>query len=310
MFVNSKTHPTLQGRRRRACGVAIVVMLLVTLMGEGLFAQDANDQLRWRFQPGQRFNVSLTKTGNVETQVDTRIRKVEIESQLEFEWNVIKVAKGETTIEQKLTRVVLESGAPGDVSAQRLSYDSSNVVYRKGISNTVANQLKPLIGLTYQFVISDRGEVKSVMIAEDQQSIVEAIPASLPIKDLLTSKGQQSNLGSATWVCPESMSDDRTWKTKQPLDSELGTYNRISRYTAGEPEDEVVQIDFVTDVKHDPKMALKMFEGTGRIEFDTADGYVRSSESSTRMTTESPYRDLVVKTTIEMASELKMEKLN
>lgn len=310
MFVNSKTHPTLKGRRRRACGVAIVVMLLVTLMGEGLFAQDANDQLRWRFQPGQRFNVSLTKTGNVETQVDTRIRKVEIESQLEFEWNVIKVAKGETTIEQKLTRVVLESGAPGDVSAQRLSYDSSNVVYRKGISNTVANQLKPLIGLTYQFVISDRGEVKSVMIAEDQQSIVEAIPASLPIKDLLTSKGQQSNLGSATWVCPESMSDDRTWKTKQLLDSELGTYNRISRYTAGEPEDEVVQIDFVTDVKHDPKMALKMFEGKGRIEFDTADGYVRSSESSTRMTTESPYRDLVVKTTIEMASELKMEKLN
>ena len=310
MFVNSKTHPTLKGRRRRACGVAIVVMLLVTLMGEGLFAQDANDQLRWRFQPGQRFNVSLTKTGNVETQVDTRIRKVEIESQLEFEWNVIKVAKGETTIEQKLTRVVLESGAPGDVSAQRLSYDSSNVVYRKGISNTVANQLKPLIGLTSQFVISDRGEVKSVMIAEDQQSIVEAIPASLPIKDLLTSKGQQSNLGSATWVCPESMSDDRTWKTKQLLDSELGTYNRISRYTAGEPEDEVVQIDFVTDVKHDPKMALKMFEGKGRIEFDTADGYVRSSESSTRMTTESPYRDLVVKTTIEMASELKMEKLN
>lgn len=310
MSANSKTYPTLGGRRPRACGTLIVVMLLLTLMGDGLFAQDANDQLRWRFKPGQRFNVSLIKTGNVETQVDTRIRKVEIESQLEFEWNVIKVAKRETTIEQKLTRVVLESGAPGDVSAQRLSYDSSNVVYRKGISNTVANQLKPLIGLTYQFVISDRGEVKSVMIAENQQSIVEAIPASLPIKDLLTTNGQQANLGSATWICPETMTEDRTWTTKQQLDSELGKYNRISRFTAGEPEDEVVQIDFVTDVKHDPKMALKMFEGKGRIEFDTTAGYVRSSESSTRMTTESPYRDLVVKTTIEMASELKMEKLN
>ena len=310
MFVDSKTYLTFGGRRPHACGVVIVFMLLVTLMGDGLFAQDATDQLRWRFKSGERFNVSLIKTGNVETQVDTRIRKVEIESQLEFEWNVIKVAKGETTIEQKLTRVVLESGAPGDVSAQRLSYDSSNVVYRKGISNTVANQLKPLIGLTYQFVISDRGEVKSVMIAEDQQSIVETIPASLPIKDLLTTKGQQANLGSATWVCPESMSDDRTWQTKQLLDSELGTYDRISRYTAGQPENEVVQIDFVTDVKHDPKMALKMFEEKGRIEFDTADGYVRSSESSTRMTTESPYRDLVVKTTVEMASELKLEKLN
>jgi len=308
MFANSKTYPTFAAKHR--CGGVIVMMLMVTLLSDGLFAQDAKDQLRWRFKPGERFDVSLIKTGNVETQVDTRIRKVEIESQLEFEWNVIKVAKGETTIEQKLTRVVLESGAPGDVSAQRLSYDSSNVVYRKGISNTVANQLKPLIGLTYQFVISDRGEVKSVMIAEDQQTIVEAIPASLPIKDLLTSKGQQSNLGSATWVCPETMSDDRTWKTKQLLDSELGTYNRVSRYTAGQPEDDVVQIDFVTDVKHDPKMALKMFEGQGRIEFDTADGYVRSSESSTRMTTESPYRDLIVKTTIEMSSELKMEKQN
>ncbi len=310
MFVNSRPYQTFPTNRSYDCGVVAVALLLVTLMGNGLFAQNTNDQLRWRFQPGERFNVALIKTGNVETQVDTRIRKVEIESQLEFQWNVIKVENRKTTIEQKLTRVVLESGAPGDVSAQRLSYDSSNVVYKKGISNTVANQLKPLIGLTYQFVISDRGEVQSVMIAEDQQSIVEAIPASLPIKDLLTSKGQQANLGSATWVCPESMTEDRTWQTKQLLDSELGTYDRISRYTAGEPEDEVVQIDFVTDVKHDPKMALKMFEGKGRIEFDTAEGYVRSSESSTRMTTESPYRDLVVKTTIEMASELKMEKLN
>jgi len=310
MFTNTKTHPTFATKRPHRCGVVAVMMLLVTLLGDGLFAQNANDQLRWRFKAGERFDVLLIKTGNVETQVDTRIRKVEIESQLEFEWNVIKVAKRETTIEQKLTRVVLASGSPGDVSAQRLSYDSSNVVYRKGISNTVANQLKPLIGLTYQFVISDRGEVKSVMIAEDQQTIVEAIPASLPIKDLLTSKGQQSNLGSATWVCPESMSDDRTWRTKQLLDSESGTYNRVSRYTAGQPEEGVVQIDFVTDVKHEPKMALKMFEGQGRIEFDTADGYVRSSESSTRMTTESPYRDLVVKTTVEMSSELKMEKQN
>jgi len=290
--------------------MTLFMMLLITLMGDALFAQSANDQLRWRFEAGERFQVSLFKTGNVETQVDTRIRKVEIKSQLEFQWSVIKVDKGESTIEQKLTRVVLESGSPGDVSDQRLSYDSANVVYKKGISNTVANQLKPLIGLTYQFVISDRGEVKSVMIAEEQQHIVEAIPVALPIKDLLTSKGQKSNLGSATWVCPESMTGDRTWKTKQLLDSELGTYNRVSRYTAGEPEDDIVQINFVTDVKHDPKMALKMFEGKGQIEFDTADGYVRSSESSTRMTTESPYRDLIVKTTIEMASELKMEKLN
>lgn len=310
MFVNSPPEPIYRIRLHLIHSAIVIATLLVSLLGNRLFAQDAGDQLRWRFETGERFHVALLKTGTIETQVDTRIRKVEIESQLEFQWNVIKVAGRETTIEQKLIRVVLESGAPGDVSAQRLSYDSSNVVYRKGISNTVANQLKPLIGLTYQFVISDRGEVQSVMIAEDQQSIVEAIPASLPIKDLLTAKGQQANLGSATWVCPESMPDDRTWQTKQMLDSKLGTYDRISRYTAGQQEDEVVQIDFVTDVKHDPKMALKMFEGKGRIEFDTAEGYVRSSESSTRMTTESPYRDLIVRTTAEMASELKMEKLN
>jgi len=310
MFNNKKKYPPLLKRRPRLFGAVIVVTIMAALAGDGLFAQDADDQLRWRFELGERFNVSLIKTGNVETQVDTRVRKVEIESQLEFEWNVINVAPGETTIEQKLTRVVLESGAPGDVSAQRLSYDSSNVVYKKGISNKIANQLKPLIGLTYQFVISERGEIKSVMVAEDQLRIVEAIPAELPIKDLLTSKGQQSNLGSATWVCPETMSEDRTWKTKQLLDSELGTYNRISRYTAGQPEDKVVSINVVTDVKHDPDTALKMFEGKGQIEFDTADGYIRSSESTTRMTTESPYRDLVVRTTVEMASELKMEKQN
>ena len=273
-------------------------------------AQDANDQLRWRFENGERFKVTLIKTGNVETQVDTRIRKVEIESQLEFDWNVVKTDKGETTIEQTLKKVVLESGAPGDVSAERLSFDSSNIVYKKGISNTIANQLKPLIGLTYQFVMTDLGEIKSVMVAEGQKRILEAIPGTLPIKDLLTSKGQQSNLAAATWICPETMSDDREWSTEQVLDSELGTYNRISRYTAGDLDGDTIQIDVVTDVKHDPKMALKLFEGKGQIEFDAAEGFVRSSESSTRMTTESPYRDLIVKTTIEMESELKMEKQN
>jgi len=106
------------------------------------------------------------------------------------------------------------------------------------------------------------------------------------------------------------MSDDRTWKTEQMLDSKLGTYNRTSRYSADQPEDNIVEINFVTDVKHDPNAALKMFEGKGQIEFDSQDGFVRSSESSTRMSTEAPYRDLIVKTTVEMASELKMEKLN
>lgn len=292
---------------------AVATLLLTVVLASFSVAQQSDneqEQLRWRFQTGDRFNVSLVKTGNVETQVDTRIRKVEIESELEFDWNVLNVGQSETTIEQTLTKVVLESGAPGNVSEQRLSYDSSNVVYKKGISNQVANQLKPLIGLTYQFVITDLGEIKSVMIAEEQQKILEAIPAMLPIKDLLTSQGQQSNLGSATWVCPPSLETDRKWQTERLLDSDLGTYNRISRYTAGPAEDSVVQIDFVTDVKHDPKMALKMFEGKGQIEFDTEGGFVRSSESSTRMTTESPYRDLIVKTTIEMASEFKMEKLN
>ena len=272
--------------------------------------QDSNDQLRWRLQDGERFNVTLTKSGNVETQVDTRIRKVEIESQLEFDWNVVKTGKGEITIEQTLKKVVLESGAPGDVSAERLSFDSSNIVYKKGVSNTIANQLKPLIGLTYQFVMTDLGEIKSVMVAEDQKRILEAIPSTLPIKDLLTSQGQQSNLAAATWICPKTMSNDREWSTEQMLDSQLGTYNRISRYTAGELDGDTIQIDVVTDVKHNPKMALKLFEGKGQIEFDAAEGFVRSSESSTRMTTESPYRDLIVKTTIEMESELKMEKQN
>ena len=273
-------------------------------------ASTTDNQLRWRFETGERYKVTLTKTGNVETQVDTRIRKVEIESQLEFDWNVVKTDKGKTTIEQTLKKVVLESGAPGDVSAERLSFDSSNIVYKKGISNTIANQLKPLIGLTYQFVMTDLGEIKSVIVAESQKRILEAIPASLPVKDLLTSKGQQSNLAAATWICPESMSDDRQWSTEQVLDSQLGTYNRISRYTAGELDGDTIQIDVITDVKHDPNMALKLFEGRGQIEFDAADGFVRSSESSTRMTTESPYRDLIVKTTIEMESGLKMEKQN
>ena len=292
--------------------IAIGTLLLTVISNDWCLAQEteSDSQLRWRFQKGEQFKVTLVKTGNIETQVDTRIRKVEIESELEFDWNVIKTGDGEATIEQTLKKVVLESGAPGDVSAERLSFDSSNIVYKKGVSNTVANQLKPLIGLTYQFVISDLGEIKSVMVAEDQKRILEAIPAALPIKDLLTSQGQQSNLAAATWVCPETLSDDRQWSTEQVLDSKLGTYNRISRYTAGDLDGDTIQIDVVTDVKHDPKMALKLFEGKGRIEFDAADGFVRSNESSTRMTTESPYRDLIVKTTIEMESELKMEKQN
>ncbi len=299
------------GHLIRRLVIPLTVALVVISSGTDLsVAQDSGGQLRWRFQNGDRFSVSLVKTGNVETQVDTRVRKVEIESRLEFDWKVIKVGNGETTIEQTLTKVILESGAPGDVSEQRLSYDSSNVVYKKGISNTVANQLKPLIGLTYQFIITDLGRIKSVMIAEDQKTVLEAIPSALPVKDLLTSQGQQANLGAATWVCPETLTEDRTWQTEQILDSDLGTYNRVSRYTAGQPRANVVRIDFVTDVKYDPKAALKMFEGKGQIEFDTGAGFVRSSESSTRMTTESPYRDLIVKTTIQMASELRMEKLN
>lgn len=267
--------------------------------------------LRWKFATGDRFNVSQIKTGNVESQVDTRIRKVEIKSQLSFRWDVIETGNSSnTTIQQTLTRITLESGEPGGISDQRLIYDSANAAYRKGISNTVAKQLKPLIGLTYQFVITDRGEIKSVLVAAQQQPLLETIPASLPIKDLLTSQGQQANLGAVLWVCPETLDAQRSWTTERTLNSELGTFNRISRFVAGPAVDGLIEIDVLTDVNHDANMALKMFEGKGRIEFDSGQGFAPRSQSTTRMITESPYRDLIVKTKVEMTTEFKMEKLN
>ena len=313
MNYNSHLRPkiSLANSITKTFGIAIALTTLLSLFvaGQGL-AQDKNEQLRWELKSGDQFDVSLMKTGNVETQVDTRVRKVEIESQLEFRWKILENNKTGTEIEQKLTKIVLKSSAPGDVSDQRLSYDSSNVVYKKGVSNTVAKQLKPLIGLTYQFTMSDRGEILSVKLTDEQKKLLETIPDSLPIKDLLTQKGQQSNLGAATWVCPQTMSEDRTWQTKRSLDSQLGAFDRVSRFTAGELQRGVVRIDFVTDVKHDPDSPLKMFEGGGEIEFDKVGGFVRSSESTTRIITESPYRDLMVKTTIEMTTELKLEQRN
>lgn len=290
--------------------LAAVTMICVTMLSHVALAQNDSDSLRWRLNQGDQFEVSLLKSGNIETQVDTRTRKVEIHSQLEFQWTVVNTESATATIEQMLTRIKLQSGAPGDVSDHRLSYDSANSVYRKGVSNTVAKQLKPLIGLTYQFVVSDRGEIKSVLLDPKQQQLLETIPASLPLKKLLTAQGQQANLNAAMWVLPETLSADRTWTTQRLLDSDLGSFNRTTRFSAAPKQDGIVQIDLTTDVQHDANKALKMFAGTGQIEFYADLGWIPNSQTTTRMITESPYRDLMVKTTVKMTTEFKMEKTN
>jgi hypothetical protein len=280
----------------------------VTTAGAGQGGSSEIEKLAWRLKPGQKFNVSLSKTANIRTKVDTRVRKVDAETVLQLDWEVVSSSDSAAVIRQTLNRIRLSSGAPGDVSARRLDYDSAVKIYRKGLSGKVTKQFQPAIGLVSTFTLSSLGQVSNFSNEAGQEKKTAKLPDGSAVKEMLTGEAASTEISQLTDLSWQSELDD-SLVVKRPMKSELGELVCVDRYEI-KKNDGQTRIEIETSAEGlDGAAKVDQYNGQGSIVFNDREGFIASSTSTMTVVSKTQYRDMKVQSLTEVQTTMTLNQI-
>ena len=280
----------------------------VTTAGAGQGGSSEIEKLAWRLKPGQKFNVSLSKTANIRTKVDTRVRKVDAETVLQLDWEVVSSSDSAAVIRQTLNRIRLSSGAPGDVSARRLDYDSAVKIYRKGLSGKVTKQFQPAIGLVSTFTLSSLGQVTNFSNEAGQEKKTAKLPDGSAVKEMLTGEAASTEISQLTDLSWQSELDD-SLVVKRPMKSELGELVCVDRYEI-KKNDGQTRIEIETSAEGlDGAAKVDQYNGQGSIVFNDREGFIASSTSTMTVVSKTQYRDMKVQSLTEVQTTMTLNQI-
>ena len=142
----------------------LVVGILLLLVAGGRFGQ-AEQSLRWKFQPDEKMKVTVQQKTESMTRVADQSLKMTVDLSVEEKWDVKAVAEnGLATIERSLTRIQLSirSGAE-----EEIAFDSASKRTAPGRARTIAAALGPVLGKPMRIKVNPRGAVVDVELGEE-----------------------------------------------------------------------------------------------------------------------------------------------
>lgn len=307
----------------RALPILILTVLLCVVPSDAHAWQDTGStagagqgggaeskKMAWRLKQGQKFKVVLSKTADITTKVDTRVRKVDAETVLELGWEVVSSGDAGAVIRQTLNRIKLTSGAPGDVSARRLNYDSAVKKYRNGLSGKVTKQYQEVIGLVSTFTLSPVGQVSGFANEAGQEKKTAKLPNGSAVKEILT--GQAAGMNISQLADLSWQSENATAVVKRPAKSELGDFVRVDRYQT-KSNDGQTQVEVETSAEGldgDSSTAkVGQYHGQGSIVFSDAGGFITRSTSTMTVASKAPYRDMKVESLTEVQTTITLNEI-
>ncbi len=270
----------------------------------------AVEKLVWKLKPGQKFNVTLSKQANIKTKVDTRVRKVDAETILELAWEVIRSDSAGAVIRQKLNRIRLTSGAPGDVSARRLDFDSAVKIYRNGLSGKVTKQYQPTIGLVSTFTLSPEGQVSNFANEAGQEQKTAKLPDESAVKEMLSGQSTEAAVLRLTDLSWQSGND--TSVVKREVKSELGEFLRIDNYQIESNGGQTtVEVKTSAEELNGDGSAGKIdrYQGQGSIVLSESGDFIKSSTSTLTVASRTPYRDMKVESLTEIQTSMTLDQI-
>lgn len=282
----------------------------VPAVGAGQGGSAEFEKMAWRLKQGQKFKVTLSKTADITTKVDTRVRKVDAETVLELGWEVVSAGDAGAVIRQTLNRIRLTSGAPGDVSARRLDYDSAIKVYRKGLSGKVTKQYQQAIGLVSTFTLSPLGQVSGFANEAGQEKKTAKLPDGSAVQEILTGQAAGMKISQLTDLSWQSGND--TAVVKRPSKSDLGDFLRVDRYQI-KSSDGQTQVEVETSAEgldgDGSADKVDQYSGQGSITFSDAAGLISRSTSTITVASKAPYRDMKVESLTEVQTTMTLNEI-
>ena len=295
--------------------------LIAFLFCATLFCVDqlrAEKTLRWKFTAGDSWHVGITQISKTETRGGIRPVKMTIEMSMEMQWSIDSVEQNTATMTQKFSRIALKMTVP---QGEAIEFDSSSQATPTGISKSIADSVRPLLGVAFQIKMSDRGEIVDVLLSDAAAKALSSVPSKSKLKSVFTKEGLSELLRQSAVVLPAAgVNDGDDWDATTTAKTPIGNLAQTHTYTyQGPTEKDDKTLDKITvkstlDLKapasSDSKIAIKAHEQTGELFFDSAAGRFAETNVTQTIVSELPYRDMIIRSTVESSLRMKITLSN
>lgn len=280
-------------------------------------APAAEKPLRWKLKPGEVFDVRFAQQSETKTSVLSKTIEVSVDMTMDMRWQVASVDQdGSAQLKQSFTRLSVTMNSP---NVGLVKFDTASDDPLTELAEPLADSIEPLIGAEFVIKMSNRGEILAVTLSDETLAVFAEAPVNSQLKSLFTKDGLSEMLRQSAAVLPEQPVDEgATWESQSRTQAPVGTLKQTNHYThAGTEQREGKTLDKITvrtmlelvEPKEQPaaKLALKQQQQTATLYFDADAGRFVESEIKQSLTSETPYRDNVIRTTVESTMRMTIE---
>lgn len=294
-------HSQLRWTWQVCAGLAAAFCLAAAGLAQDTGSPTAGQQqLRWKFTPGQKFQATQTQKMNTEMNFGDQVFRMTMNMDMNLRWQIDAVQDGSAKMSQTIDRVKLEMS----MNDQSLKFDSATPDDADPASRAMGQAMQPLVGAKVTQTMDPRGKVADIQFdPELRKKLEEAsqVPGGGISEESLKQMGEQ--MGSlpeqavapgATWSetvelpmpggKPVGMKIDSTFRGMEErngrqlarIDLKFSLAAAPAAANAGEPAE-----------KKDDELSaeIKSLDGTGRRYFDVEAGHLVEGESEMAMTT-------------------------
>lgn len=304
----------------------LMIVTVAAFTASVTVAQEA--ELSWQFSSGDAFSIQYVQSDKFASRIDTRDRSVESEVTLNLDWSVTAVdGQGTATIDQTITRVQLNSGAPGEEEKRAIELDTASDAPLRGVSRNFMKLVKPLVGLKYSLQLDKSGKLLSVSVDQATQAKLDEIHADNQFSKVVQPKAMQAALAKSLALPARKLEADQAWDDADQIDFGGGKLDRTTTWKVGSINAESAELEMTMQLDQDenanaaaakkpareegaitgpPK--IQAYSGSGSVVFDRKAGHVRSVRMDSEIKVRTTYRTDFIDTTLKSVSQTTIAK--
>lgn len=316
--------------RRLQSSATFITALALTAMALGSPIHAQSNEVCWKLKTNDQFDLNFNQTSKSDTTIDSRETSIESKTEIEMTWKVSNVdPEGTATIQQTITGINLvvngftrkkkgETGAP----LLEVAVDTSVPAKTSAQGKKLLKQIQPLLNVPIDVVMAATGEILDVKISTDVADLLNELPNTQNLRQLFSADGLKQMMGASSVILPQPLTVGQTWNRQSTTDTAMGAMEQTETYTyLGNKDSEQGQVavfNVLTALKPlDSKSKqqgsslqgkLISFSGSGNLMMDLENGFFSTSKIQNTVSTEKPYREKVIKTTVSNEIEMSMQK--
>jgi hypothetical protein len=205
------------------CAIALGTLAI----GQGAGAET----LRWKFSPGESLHYRMEQKNVTAVKAPGHDLKTTVTQVTETTWTVRSVDKNGTAVmEQTIDRIRMKIESP---LGKPVEYDTARDSKPSGlVAATLVPTLKAIVGGTFRYNITARGEVSALQLPENLLETLAEAAKSGQGSSMFSAESLKSMILDMALVLPENdLAKGARWSRRSKLAAALGTEVRDKTYT-------------------------------------------------------------------------------